>query len=305
MTLVNTSTNFHALKRTLNIIATDTSDGIEGKLAYRRWMDSMDMEDHYEDDLESAGPGLLGEKAEGTQIGVHGVREGNIFRYYARPFAGRIIVTREALKDNKYQQVIDAAKRLRFSGWQTLGYDMANVLARGFNASYTFGSEGLPLWSASHTLPGGGTFSNVMATPMAPSVLAITTLRAQARKLPGYNGVRHGHIMLKQIVCPVDQESVWETVVQSSINPQAGNFSEINVVKRNMNLELVVEPYWDNTTTNWMVTTDADNGLQMRWRERFFGSSWVDNEHGTMSYSIYGRWARGITNFRATLGVEA
>lgn len=305
MSLITTSTNYHALKRTLNAIATDTSDGIEGKLAFKKYMDSMDMEDHYEDDLESAGPGLLGAKDEGTQVGTHTVREGNIFRYYARPFAGRIIVTREAMRDNKYPAVIDAAKRLRFSGWQTLGYDMANVLARGFNTAYTFGSEGLPLWSASHTLPGGGTFSNLMAVPMAPSTLALTTLRAQARKLPGYNGVRHGHIQLKQVVCPVDQESVWEAILQSTLTPEAGNSAEINVVKKNMNIELVVEPYWDNTTTNWMVTTDADNGLQMRWRDRFQPTTYVNEEHGTMSYQIYARWSRGITNFRHTIGVNA
>lgn len=304
MSTVFTGVVVHGLKRTLNVIATDTSDGIEGKLAFKKYMDSMDMEDHYEDDLEVAGPSLLGEKPEGTEIGAHTIREGNIFRYFARPFAGKIIITREAIRDNKYPQIIDAAKRLRFAGWQTLGYDMANMLARGFNPAYTFGSEGLPLWSASHTLPGGGTYSNLMATPMAPSVLAITTLRAQARKLPGYNGVRHGHIQIEKVVCPVDQESLWETILQSNMTPEPGNFAEMNVAKK-MNLQLVVEPYWDNTTTNWMVTTDAENGLQMRWRDRFQANTYVGNENMTMTHSIYARWSRGITNFRATLGVNA
>jgi len=304
MNPIFTSTVFHGLKRTLDTIATDNSDGIEGKLACKKYMKITDMEDHYEDDLEVAGPGLLSEKPEGTEISAQTIREGNVFRYYARPFAGKIIVTREAIRDNKYPQILEMAKRLKFSGWQTFGYDMANVLARGFNTAYTFGSEGLPLWSASHTLPGGGTFSNLMATPMAPSVLAITTLRAQARKLPGYNSIRHGHYQLKRIICPVDQESIWETILYSQMTPEAGNFAEINIAKR-LNLELVVEPYWDNTTTNWAVQTDAENGLNARWRDRFQSDSWVGNDNYTMTYSLYGRWSRGITNFRTTLGVAA
>lgn len=303
MSTVFTGTHFHGLKRTLKSIATDKSD-IEGKLAYKKWMKVTEMEDHYEDDLEVGGPSLLGVKEEGTEISAHTIREGNIFRYFARPFAGKIIVTREAIKDGKYPQIIDAARRLKFAGWQTFGYDMANILARGFNTAYTFGSEALPLFSASHTLPGGGTFSNVMATPAAPSVLAVSTLRAQARKLPGYNGVRHGHIMLEKIICPVEQETLWESILQSNLTPEPGNFAELNMIKR-LNLELVVEPYWDNTSTNWAAQTDQENGLQARWREHFESDTWVGNENRTMTYSIYARWSRGITNFRSILGVEA
>lgn len=303
MTTIFTSTAFHGLKNTLNKIATDKDD-IEGKLAYKDWMSVSEMDDHYEDDLEVAGSALLSEKPEGTQIGAHTIREGNIFRYYARPFAGKIIATREALRDNKYSTIIDAARRLKFSGHQTVGYDMANMLARGFNTAYTFGSEGLPLWSASHTLPHGGVFSNLLAVAMAPSVLAVTTMRAMARKLPGYNGVRHGHIMLEKIVCPVDQESLWETILGSNLTPEFGNASEINVVKR-MNLKLVVEPYWDNTTTNWMAITDAENGLQMRWRDKWQATTSVDNDHWAMQYYLYGRWSRGVSNFRCTIGSNA
>jgi hypothetical protein len=303
MSTVFTGTHFHGLKRTLNVIATDKSD-IEGKLAYKKYMKVSEMEDHYEDDLEVAGPALLSERYEGTEISSHTIREGNLFRYIARSFGGKITITREAIKDGKYKQIIDAATKLKFSGWQTLGYDMANLLARGFNTAYTFGSEALPLFSASHTIPGGGTFSNLLAVPMAPSVLAVSTMRAQARKLPGYNGVRHGHIMIEKIVAPVDQETLWETILQSNLTPEPGNSAELNMVKR-MNLELVIEPYWDNTTTNWMAITDQENGLQMRWRDHFEATSWVGNENRTMTYALNARWSRGITNFRSVIGSEA
>jgi len=300
MSTIFTGTGFHGLKRTLNVIATDKDD-IEGKLAYKKWMTVGEMEDHYEDDLEVGGPALLSEKPEGTQVSLQTIREGQIFRYLARPFAGKIIATREALRDMKYQEIISAARRLKFAGWQTFGYDMANVLARGFNTAYTFGTSGQPLWSASHTLPHGGTFSNLLAVAMAPSVLAVQTMRTMARKLPGYNGVRHGHIMLEKIVAPVDQESLWETILQSNLTPEPGNSAEINTVKR-MNLELVIEPYWDNTTTNWCAITDAENGLQARWRDKFQANTSVDNDHYAMQYYLYGRWTRGVSNFRCTIG---
>ncbi len=99
----------NALKETLNTVVTD-KDYKERLLT--EYCEVSNMSDHWEDDLEVGGPGLASEKPEGQEIALGTVREGYRTRYISRTYALKIIVTEEALEDNKYKEVIKAAKRL-------------------------------------------------------------------------------------------------------------------------------------------------------------------------------------------------
>lgn len=300
---VFTSTVANALKLTLNEIVNDKTDGYESKLVMKKWLEESPMDDNYIDDLEMGGPGLATEKSEGTEISLGTIQQGVLTRYISRTFALKLAITEEAIEDRKYPQVIDAARRLKRAMYKTIDIDATNILVRGFNTSYV-GGDGLPLWSASHTLPAGGTFSNLMATAMSPSRIAVITATSQIRKFPGHDGVIEG-AEPKCIACPMEQWGVWAGITGSERAPEPGAFNEINVVKTMLGLEVVPIKYWTNTTTNWAIITDADNGLKFLWRRRPRNRSWVDNDQEIMKYSISARWARGWSDPRCSLGVNA
>ncbi len=65
-----------------------------------------------------------------------------------------------------------------------------------------------------------------------------------------------------------------------------------------MNIDAVEVKYWSNTTTNWGIITNADNGVQAKWRRKPRSKSWVENDNETMKYSISARWARGWSDAR-------
>ena len=298
---VFTSDIAHGLKLTLDKVATDKTTDVKTYMS--RFFDEGPMSDNFEDDLDVAGMGLASTTPEGQEISVGTIKEGALNRYIAQKVAIRMIVTEEALEDSKYEDIIQAGKRTKRSMIKTFEVDAALQLARGFNSTYSFG-DGQPVWSSSHTLAQGGTFSNTMATPMSPSRVAMMNVRAQALKLPDYAGIVEGYL-IKKIVCPVDQVSVWEGIVMSTHAPEPGAFNEINVVNQTMDLakaDIIANPYWDNTTTNWAVFTEAELGFRWKWRRKIRSRSWVENSQELMQYAISARYARGMTNPRCSIG---
>lgn len=299
---VFTSDIVDALKETLESIIDDKEGGSKAGCIYPKWMEERSMADAWEDDLEMGGPGLASEVSEGEDIPTGGIREGYMTRYLSRKFGLRLNITEEAIEDNKYDQVLRAAFRLKRSMWKTVDIDCTNILARGFNTAYV-GGDGQPLFSASHTLPHGGTFSNLMAVPMSPSHIAITTATSQIRKFPGHDGITEG-CEPKDVICPTEQWAVWSEILKSERRPEPGQFNAINVVKSELGLGVVTVKYWSNTTTNWAIKTDCDGGPNLRWRRRPRNRSWVENSNEVMSYLISARWARGWSDPRSMYGVN-
>ncbi|MEE9219985.1 MAG: hypothetical protein V3U34_00410 [candidate division NC10 bacterium] len=300
---VFTSSIANALKETLETIVDDDTDGYEEKALLHQWLDELKMEDNYEDDLESGGPGLASEKPEGTEIPLGSIREGYITRYIARTFALKLIITEEALEDRKYPKILNAARRLKRAMWKTADIDATNILVRMFNTAFV-GGDSQPLGSASHTLPHSGTFSNVMAVPMSPSRASVIIATSQIAKYPGHDGVTEGYEP-RIAVCPTEQWAVWEGLLGSRFAPEPGEFNEINVVNQTLDIRAVPNKYWNNTTTNWALLTNNDNALNFRWRRRPRNRTWVDNDQELMKYAISARWARGWSDPRAIYCVEA
>ncbi len=302
MATIFTGTTFHTLKKTLNAIVTDDTDGLESKSIMRQFFEEESADENYVDDLEVAGPGLASERTEGAEIATGTIREGYLTRYLMRPFGLKLIVTEEAMEDNKYPEAYKLMRRLKRAMWKTVDIDGTLVLVRATDTNYV-GGDGVPLASASHPLAGGGTYSNLMATPMTPSRAAYIVAKTAIRKLPSQDGITEGY-MPKKVLCPVDQESVWQGILLSEKAPEAGQFNEINVAYRDK-IEIVANKYWNNTTTNWALQTDAEDGLKFFWRKKPTGVDWVENSQAIYLHAIKARWSRGWSNARALFFVNA
>lgn len=302
MSAIFTSVIARALKETLDEIIDDKTDGYEKKAIFPQWCDVDQMGDAWIEDVEYGGPGLASEFAEGQELPTGTIKEGYPTRYIARKFGLKIAVTDEAIEDNKYPEVIKAGRRLKRALWKTADIDATNMLARAFNTAYV-GGDGLPLCSASHTLPNGGTFSNVMATPMSPSRASFIIARSQVMKYPGHDGTIEGND-ITAVLHPVEQWAVWEGLVKLSKALEPGSFNEINVAYIH-DFKLIPIKYWVNTTTNYIFKTDADNGLRFLWRRRPRSTSWNENAIEVGLYGVSARWARGWSDPRGVYGVQA
>jgi len=289
------------LKETLDYICTDELDNVKANLDYPMYMKERPMYDAYADDQEYAGGGLLAETAEGAEIAPLTLYEGYTQRYTARKFAGKYVITEEALEDSKYPKVIQAVKRLKRAAYKTADIDSVNLLVRATNTSFP-GPDGVALASASHPLAGGGTFSNLMSSA-APSIAAWNAGIAQLDQMVDHDGIVEG-LQAVAVLHPVQQRGIWTVLLGSKMDPTvtSGNFNAINVIKQyDRDIKRVPLRHWNNTTSNWAIQTDADNGLQFRWRKQFKSNTWIDHNQQLMNYSISGRFDVGTSNPRCVL----
>ncbi len=299
-----TGSTGQSLKRTLDRIIVDPTDGYSSpKMSqYKQWCKESDMPDNWVDDLEMGGPGLLAQKPEGQEISTGTINEGTRTRYLALTYARKLIVTEEALEDEKYERVIDSVRRLKRVGWKTVDINATQMLVNGFDTAFP-GGDGLPLWSAAHTLPDGGTFSNVAAAPAAPSVAALVPVVSQIRKLVGHDGIEEGYSPVR-ILSPTEQWGDWSEILQSKFEPITNNFATVNVINADYKLTNSDLKFWNNTTTDWAVQTDVEDQLQVKWRRRFKSQTWVDNSGMNMLYSLSARWVVGWSDPRNSIGVD-
>jgi hypothetical protein len=291
------------LQETLDEIVDDDLTNSESELVCPHWMKRKNMTDAMEEDQEIGGTGLASATEEGESMAVGSIQEGIRTRYFATKYTLRLIITEEAVRDTKYPRVLQLGKRLNKSIYQTMDYEMTNVLVRATNTDYV-GGDNVPLASASHTLPRGGTHSNLLATGMAPSNLALETAVSQLKKFPGHNSLLAG-VKAKKVVFPTEQWAAWERILGSPMDPTAGNFTAINVIKRTQKIEPVEVPHWQSTTVKWGIITDADNGLQYRVRDKPTPRTWVENSLMAMNHAVFARWGSGWSDWRGFLFSDA
>jgi hypothetical protein len=299
MSEIFTSTAALALKETLEGIDTDEHGSEGSKAVFPKWTTVKTMEDNYIEYYEVAGSGLAGEKPEGESIPVGTIYEGPLTRFNARTYGQRMIVSDEALEDVKYDKVIMAAKRNNRALWKLADFDATLMLVRATSTSFV-GGDGQPLASTAHLLPGGGTYSNMLATAMSPSKASLVIAQAQLMQQVGHDGLIDG-VEAKKAVFPVQQWGVWREVLGSTNDPTPGAFNAINPINRDLNITPVPVKYWNNTTTNWALITDADLGLMWFWRRKPKSNTWVTEDKTMMNYAITARWSRGWVNPRAIL----
>lgn len=299
--LVFTSVLRLQLQATLEEVITDDSE-VKSQLDYTGWCDETTMDGAFADDAEWGGLGMVSEFGEGQEIPVASIDEGYSKRYIARKFGLRMIITEEAVEDNKFPKIIAQAARLSRAHWMGVQSDATQILVRAQNSAYV-GGDNVSLWSASHTLPAGGTWSNVMATPMAPSVACLTTARTQVAHYPSQDGTL-ANAMITKVCFPSDQWGPWKGVLNSTNDPRPGNYSEINVAKA-MSVEPVECRFWTATTTQSMFKTNVDGGPQIRWRRRMTQRNWMENSNMQMHHAVTARWTTGWSNARAVLGNPA
>jgi hypothetical protein len=140
---------------------------------------------------------------------------------------------------------------------------------------------------------------------MAPSTASFNAAIAQLDQMVDHDGLIEGYKAVA-VLHPVQQRGIWTVLLGSKIEPDAGNFSALNTVREyDNNLKRVQLKYWTNTTTNWALQTDADNGFQFRWKKKFQSKTWIDYDAEVMNYSLSGRFDNGTSDPRCVLFVNA
>ena len=229
----------------------------ENEIAQIFDMSTSDMS--YEDIVQSYGFGLAPIKTQGSGTAYDSHAQGFIARFTHVAYSLGYIVAREELADNKYGPTsMDRAGALAFSMSQTRQNVGANVLNRGYNSSY-LGGDGVELYSASHPLALGGTFSNLLSPAADFSEASLEDLCIQIMDVLNPRGLKVS-IMPKRLIIPTQLAFEAERVLKSTLQNDSAN-GAINALRsKSVIPEYVVNHYLTDTDA-FHIKTNAPKGL--------------------------------------------
>jgi len=300
-TPVMQSTIANDLQDTLEMIMTDDDDGVMAGMEMPTYFEEKSTKKAFVDVEEYGGLGTAVYVPEGEEIPSAGIHSGAFTRLWMRKFGLRAMATEEALEDGHTDKIIALAKKIKRAIAKAVDTDAAQIWNRATDTNYPLG-DGQPLASASHTLPAGGTFSNLMATPTAPSESGYILAKAQADEIVDRDGYAVGQRITK--VCfPINQRSAWEVLSFSEKSPVANQFNAVNLINREK-LQLCPVRQWTASDVDYAFITDAENGLTWYWRKKPNSRTWVTEGQEIMNYSGTARWGRTCFDPRAVIFVD-
>lgn len=213
------------------------------------------------DFVEFGGPGQLSFKAENAAITAGRIIQGPIKRVQAATYAGAIEISREAVKDVKYKMITSAASSIGRATRLTPEYLFAQFLDRSFNTSFPVTADNVELCSASHLLPDGTTFSNII-TAAALAESSLEDVMTALRTVPGPDGMLSPEED-KQMVVPSALHNLAEKLNRTQ-KTLGSNYNDVSVVA---GTKVMTFDFLTNTT-RWFVQTDNENGIFWDWREK-------------------------------------
>ena len=174
----------------------------------------------------------------------------------------------------------------------------ANTFNNGTSSSYN-GGDGVPLYSTSHPLLGGGTFSNRLATV---ADLSETALEDALIAISGFVDDRGIPAMVtgQTLILPRQLEFVAERILGNSDRPGTADRDINAIVKRGKLPGGTKIMRRLTSSTFWAIKTDAMDGLKHFSRKAVNTKMDGDFDTGNVRYRISGRYSFGWTDPRGT-----
>lgn len=268
---------------------------------YAQIFDVQKSEKAYEEDVIRTGTSLLQVKPEGQAISYDSYTETGLQRYIHINYGLGVAITEEAIDDNLYvNEMTKAGEELGRSEKITKETIAAQFFDNGYGTTTFTGWDGVALFSASHLIGKGGTYSNMLSTA---SALNQASLESAAIAISGFkdSSGRLAAVMPKKLVVPRADMFLAEKILGSFLVNDNAN----NAINPLMSLKTFSEGYMVNhfltNQTNWFVTTDVQDGLKFFNRSEKSGS---DNDFNTSDYrhKVTTRFSLGATDPRCVFG---
>jgi len=248
----------------------------------------------FEEETKLSGFSAAPVKNEGSAIAYDNGQEAWTARYNHETIALGFSLTEEAIEDNLYDSLSARyTKALARAMSYTKQVKAAAVLNNGFtNSAQYYGGDGVPLFSASHPLVGGGTNSNI---PSTPADLNETSLENAVIQIAAWTDERGLLIAAKprKLVVPPSLQFVATRLLETELRVGT-NDNDINALKNNGSIP---EGYTINhflTDTNaWFLTTDVPNGMKHFVRTPLSQSMDGDFDTGNVRYKSRERYSFG------------
>jgi len=268
---------------------------------YEQIFDVRKSDKAYEEFVIRTGTSLLQVKPEGQAIQYDSYTETGLYRFIHINYGLGIAITEEAMDDNLYlNEMKKMGEELGRSEKITKETIAAQLFDNGYNTNTFTAWDGVSLFSASHLIGKGGTYSNQLSVA---SALNQAALESAAISISGFkdSSGRLAAIMPEKLVVPRSDMFLAEKILGSFLVSENAN----NAINPLMSLKTFGKGYmvnhYLNNQTNWFCTTDVDDGLIFFQRSEKSGS---DNDFNTSDYrhKVTTRFSLGAVDPRCVFG---
>ena len=222
------------------------------------------MDGAYIREGQLAGLSALQGIGEGEPVAYDSFIPGNEKTVTPSDFALGLAITRNMYDDDKTGFMKKGFSELGKAAAYTRELKFWDLLNSGFVTTTRVGIDGAALF-ASHTLVGGGTYSNYAATS---SSLSMTTLQAMCDRfelLPNERGIPI-RIKPKLLIVPPALRWKAEQLIKSEYNPENAN-NEKNTAQIT-GLQFMVCHFLSSTTAWFLAGDKSDHDMRFIWRKQ-------------------------------------
>jgi hypothetical protein len=174
-----------------------------------------------------------------------------------------ISISEEAIADGKFDELADLIKKLARSAQESREIAFVNLINNGFTTEQT--PDGVSAFNSAHTMPSGGTFSNVLPVASDLSESSLQTARYLfSTAFIGDTGIIYKMRPSKLLVHPAN-EAYAEELVGSSGKPDS-NDNNLNSLLRHR-IEVVSSPHLTSEDAWFLLGDTSDIGAVIVERE--------------------------------------
>ena len=255
---------------------------------------------HYEEDVQITGFGLVPVKPEGRSVEFTSETQGWLKRYTHIVYGMGYIVTREEEDDNLYEKVSKTRSgSLAFAMRQTEENVCANVLNRATDTNYT-GGDGSVLMVGTHTSK-AGSWSNILSPAADLSETALEDLIIMVYGAKDDMGLQI-KLMPQSLIVPKEEWFEANRILQSVLQNDTALNAQ-NVLKSTNALPGgVVMNHYLTDTDAFFIKTNCMNGMTYFLRRGYEFTVDSDFSSENMLAKATKRYSVGWTDWRSLYG---
>jgi phage major head subunit gpT-like protein len=240
--------------------------------------------------------GSMVEIAEGEDVTYEAIKQGYDTTFTYLKYGKGFQITEEAVSDGKFDLTKKTAASLGRAAQEHKEVAAANILNNAFTSGT--GGDGSYLCVNDHTLLGGGTESNILATPADLDFPSFDNALVELGDTVDDEG-KLLNIKPKYLVVAPAGEVTAREILQSTTRPDTAERAMNALMGK---VEVVVWPYLTDADAWFLIGAAEDTGLKAITRQPVKVSSAIDFESDNAKTKLKYRWVVGFDTWQGVFG---
>lgn len=251
----------------------------------------------YEETTGVTGFGLFSEQLEAQPLDYDTILQAYDKRFTHKKYAKGFTISEDASEDDIDGAITNSAPAMGIAAQQSIETLIWSVFANGFSTSFPTPDGAIALFSASHQLRGGGTFSNLVSGDLSVANLetALNIFDTMVDERGNLINMEAGILLIPPQLRWIAHEILRSELRSDTANNATNAFNQVG-------LKVVMCKYLTNTTDWFLGVPPSGSKLMVYWRRRPVTDHTMDFDTGNFKTKMSYRLSYGAADWRGWVG---